>query len=347
MDSYDVPGFATFYDAMVEGLPEEYEAGKDVDFFWAQLQRVLEAQGTARVLDLCTGTGRVVEGLVRHLALRRSSPSDVASPPVLQEQQGWTVALTGVDNSEHMLQVAQDKLQLSTLPAGVSCSWLCSDIANLPPQEDLGGPFDLIILSAGSFHHLLTKQEQLSCLTAIKHLLADHQAAVINLMPSSDLQAQPGTVMLAGGYCRECIDQEREEQPDGGVVWRQQFMLSLDTPPIASQGSAQRGEHEEEQAPRASSSASARQGGQEHGERGKEGQAMSQAAGDTQGTVEEAAGGAWEQEEGWALREVEPDEFRRLLEACGLRVVEQRVAFGNALSNKSEGPGRIFLIAKT
>lgn len=87
-------------------------------------------------------------------------------------------------------QAAAAKLPPSALPTGLSCCWVQGDIAALPSTTDLGGPFDFIALSAGSFHHLLTAEAQLACLSGVRRLLAGGGAsrAVLNIFPASHLR---------------------------------------------------------------------------------------------------------------------------------------------------------------
>lgn len=99
MESYSLPGFAGFYDAMVAHLPPEYEAGADVGLFWSLLLPTLEATGAVSVLDLCTGTGRVVAGIAGRLA--------AAGRP------GWALRCVGLDSSGEMLKVSDGSAQLA------------------------------------------------------------------------------------------------------------------------------------------------------------------------------------------------------------------------------------------
>lgn len=301
-ESYSLDCFPDFYDAMVATLPPEYEPGEDVALYYSLLEVALRANGgRARVLDLCTGTGRVVEGLVQRLHRAPTCSTSTGTPP-----SPAGVEFVGVDLSVPMLDAAAAKLPAASLPAGTTCRWLPGDMARLPPAAELGGPFDLVILSAGSFHHLLTRDEQRACLAGVRRLLAPSPTAraVVNLLPSPHLRGPPGSVTLAGPFRRECLAEQCEACPDSGTIWRQTFLLSRLLPQQQGQPSA---------------------------------------AAPGEAAVEAPL---WQQQEGWALREVEPEEVLGLLRECGLAVVEQRASFGEGGPwVDAAAPGRVFVLA--
>ncbi len=66
--SYEAPGFAGFYDLMVEDLTRKGVIGQpDVEFYLQCLNKACKRQENGVFLDLATGTGRVVFDLVDRL----------------------------------------------------------------------------------------------------------------------------------------------------------------------------------------------------------------------------------------------------------------------------------------
>lgn len=309
--SYKTAGFAEFYDLMVESLPPEFEAGRDVrDVYWPLLTELatgahnLEgaSPGTTTVLDLCCGSGRVALQLAEAWAAWDSRPA------------GATLALAGVDSSDVMLAAARAKQAVeagrttradhdgcSGSAAEASISWHLGDMAAIgaaPSLAHLHGRCSLALLSAGSFHHLLTSADQAACLRGLAACLQQAPApayAVLNIFDPTHLQAASGEATVVGPFRRTCLAQEREEAADGGTVWRQRFALER----FAS-------EAETAVAQRApgSGSSNCRSGG-------------------TCGAP------VWRREEKWCLREVAPAELQQLAEQAGLQVVRRQARWSD------------------
>lgn len=249
--SYDTPGFAEFYEHLLHSLPPEYEPGRDLDVYWPLLEQTLQgAAGVAdvctgvaagvAVLDLCTGSGRVLLGLLQRLA--SSAAAQAASAGGLQ------LRLAGVDSSEEMLAAARGQLAAARAPPPPWCrvEWHRADVAALGAPQlaalQLAGACRLVLISAGSFHHLLSAADQLACLRGVAAALspAGPSWAVLNIFDPGHLQASPGEAAVLGPFRRTCVRQEAEAQPDGGRVWRQRFQLErYASPAAAAAGDAQ------------------------------------------------------------------------------------------------------------
>jgi SAM-dependent methyltransferase len=119
---------------------DEWYADLDDDGFAAAVLAACPA-GRARILDLGTGTGRV---LVRHRAAR---PDDV---------------LAGIDSSPKMLSLARSRPEL----AGVEFTE-GSFAGTLPP-----GPFDVVAAGYNTLFNLPDDDALVACLTAVREVLS-------------------------------------------------------------------------------------------------------------------------------------------------------------------------------
>jgi SAM-dependent methyltransferase len=155
--AYNQNAFAEFYDLMVASLPPEYEVGKDLELY-AMLARQRPG-GVA--IDLCTGTGRVLDHILKA---------------------GSASAVVGVDHSSAMLDAARRRL------GDDSVRLICKSMQAPSLPSDIQLKADLVILSAGSIHHLTTRSEQISTLCNIRALLSDSSTAlaVISLLCDGD-----------------------------------------------------------------------------------------------------------------------------------------------------------------
>ena len=230
MESYHSAGFAEVYAELVASLPTEFEAGADAELL-AQLveERLGAAAGPVRVLDACCGSGRIALDL-----RRRCGPAAVAA--AARHGQHPALDLLGVDNSQEMLGAAQRatagadaaEADAGGAPAPCRARWVLADVAalgGLPELAPWRGACDLAVVAAGSFHHLVSEAAQLGCLRGLAAMLAPGGLAVLDLLPPSALRADVGTPVQLGAFRRTCLLEQREAQPDGGVVWRQKFWL--------------------------------------------------------------------------------------------------------------------------
>jgi SAM-dependent methyltransferase len=149
-DYYTDPRTAETYDA---GMGAEADAMNDTPFY-VGLAREAAAQDMA-VLELGCGTGRV-------------------TIPIAREG----IDVVGLDNAPAMLDVARRKAAAD----GLDVTWVEADMRDF----DLGRRFGLVIIPYRSFLHLLTDEDQRSCLAAVhRHLLPGGRLALNFFAPPS------------------------------------------------------------------------------------------------------------------------------------------------------------------
>lgn len=175
--AYSTALFPAFYDAMVASLPPEFEVAES-HIFYTNLALKLSSprpDATVKILDLCTGTGTIP----RHIAAAWSNGATKSRP----------LQIIGVDNSEEMLKAARSAW--TTVP-NVDAEW---KLATLGQQDALAGieDVDLAIISAGSFHHLATRNEQLAALADVKNALRADATLVMNIFPAEEIIGELST----------------------------------------------------------------------------------------------------------------------------------------------------------
>ncbi len=161
------------YDATAQGIPG------DVDFF---LELAKEAHAAGRpVLELACGTGRV-------------------SIPIAREG----VRVVGLDANTEMLARAREK------SAGLhNVCWVEGDMRHF----SLPDRFGLVFIPFRSFQHLLTVDDQLSCLACIREQLAPGGRVAINIF-------NPDIVAIAQWMTsRAGTAQRHARQSSGRVRW--------------------------------------------------------------------------------------------------------------------------------
>lgn len=122
-----------------------YDVKGDLQFYLDQSLRV-----NGKVLELGCGTGRVTIPLA---------------------QAG--VDVSGIDVSSSMIQ----KLRGKCLNLGINLDSHVMDMANM----ELCGTFDLVIIPFRGFQSLLTFNQQVNCLTSIRHLLGSDGRLILDL----------------------------------------------------------------------------------------------------------------------------------------------------------------------
>ena len=157
---------ARFYDY------EQKEFTKDIPFY---LEHAKECGG--EVLELACGTGRVLMPLAQH-----------------------GVIVTGLDESEEMLNIARAKIEAEEM-LSKNITLLKGDMRHF----DINRKFSLIFIAFRSFQNLLTKQDQAACLKAVHKNLADDGIFILDLFaPRHDYLAQVNrTIDLATFYDEE------------------------------------------------------------------------------------------------------------------------------------------------
>jgi ubiquinone/menaquinone biosynthesis C-methylase UbiE len=139
MHEYDL--IAPFYDI------EHDRFSEDLDMY----SNYAELSG-GKILELACGSGRILLPLA---------------------QQGYE--LTGVDSSEKMLGIAQQRLQEEKLTD--HCQLVKQDMRTL----QLGQKYRLAIIALGSFGHIITRKDQKSVLTAIRTHLSPGGTLIIDI----------------------------------------------------------------------------------------------------------------------------------------------------------------------
>jgi ubiquinone/menaquinone biosynthesis C-methylase UbiE len=163
MSDYDL--IAPFYDI------EHASFGEDVDMY----RNYAEVCG-GKILELACGSGRVLLPLA---------------------EDGF--ALTGVDTSGKMLELAQQRLE----EAGVvdRCKLVQQDIANLQLEET----FHLAFIALGSFGHISTRSEQQKTLTSIRRQLSRGGMCIIDISNTDAryLEGLSGQMLHQGTWRKE------------------------------------------------------------------------------------------------------------------------------------------------
>jgi SAM-dependent methyltransferase len=139
--TFDPALLAQLYDQAMEDWPGEWD-------FYLGLASELQEK-TPRILEIGCGTGRI--------AIRLA-------------QQGYLV--TGLDNSQSMLDLARQKSQSLT-----SIRWMMADMQNF----ELGEVYDLAIIPGHSFQFMATVEAQLECLACIKAHLRPGSKLVVHV----------------------------------------------------------------------------------------------------------------------------------------------------------------------
>lgn len=139
----DSKRLALYYDLEYEGFDE------DIEFY-----RQYAVLHGSPILDLACGTGRVAAPLARH---------------------GFEVI--GIDISESMLERARDNLAEASVQARVKL--VRADMADFALSHQ--GACGLVIVPLGSFSHLTTIIDQMSCLACIHRSLRSGGGLVVDL----------------------------------------------------------------------------------------------------------------------------------------------------------------------
>jgi len=151
MPEYD--SYAPFYDSS-HGAPAD-----DIPFF-TELAR--EANGP--VCELACGTGRVL------LPLARAG-----------------IEVTGLDVSQAMLDVLQTKLDKEPPEVQARVALKCADMRDYRFSQK----FKLVFCAFNSYLHLMTTDDQLTCLASVREYLADDGLLCISVFaPFHDLLAR-------------------------------------------------------------------------------------------------------------------------------------------------------------
>jgi SAM-dependent methyltransferase len=183
---YDNPFLAEFYDSVVP-----YFERPDVTFFVEMAQL-----SGGPVLELGCGTGRVL------------IPTAKAG-----------IEIVGVDASQMMLSVCRKKLLSASPDVRSRVTGLVeADMRNF----ELNRKFNLVTIPFRPFQHLLTVEDQMSCLRNIRRHLADSGKLVLDIF-------NPSLPHLADeSYLQEHGEEPEFVTPDGRKVVRRARIVSRD-----------------------------------------------------------------------------------------------------------------------
>jgi ubiquinone/menaquinone biosynthesis C-methylase UbiE len=164
MNDYDV--IAPFYDS------EHAHFSEDLDLY----SNFAEACGGGKILELACGSGRALLPLAR---------------------EGY--ALTGVDTSASMLELARQRLQEEGLDA--RCTLVQQDVCQL----QLGQKFRLAFIALGSFAHTITRTQQQQALAAVRAHLSPGGTFIVDISNADAryLEDLGGQMLHQGTWARE------------------------------------------------------------------------------------------------------------------------------------------------
>jgi SAM-dependent methyltransferase len=167
-----------------------YRGRPDVSFFVAAAR-----EAGSPVLEIGCGTGRVLIPTARA-----------------------GIDIVGLDLTPEMLAVCRQRLREERAAVQSRVELVQADMRNF----DLGRRFTLATLPFRPFQHLITVEEQLSCLRTVRNHLVDGGRVVLDLF-------NPSLDALAGGQEGQEIGDEPEfSTPDGRRVLRRHRIVSHD-----------------------------------------------------------------------------------------------------------------------
>ena len=128
------------------------------------------------------------------------------------------VEVVGLDLSPHMLAVCRQRLQEESEAVRGRVRLVEADMRDF----DLGSRFTLATIPFRPFQHLLTVEDQLSCLASIRRHLRDDGVLILDLF-------NPSLDFLVTRPVGEELDEERPfTTPDGRTVIRRQKTVASD-----------------------------------------------------------------------------------------------------------------------
>jgi ubiquinone/menaquinone biosynthesis C-methylase UbiE len=183
--AYTSPYWAECYDMWVEDIVGPTALAKDDDFFFSLLSPFLpnisSKQEPLRVVDMATGTGRVIRGLLRNL----ESHAQKKTPLENQDR----IEIWGIDHSQAMIEGAKSLLENKLQPS-TTVKWRNTTAANFVDENpQLHKAVDLIIFAAGSIGHLTAPgerkrflQQVVKALRKTDHSRTNHSVAAISIL---------------------------------------------------------------------------------------------------------------------------------------------------------------------
>jgi SAM-dependent methyltransferase len=204
--AYTSPYWAEFYDMWVEDIIGSAALAKDDDFFFNLLSPFLpnstRVRGPLRVVDMATGTGRVIRGILQKM----NSLAQGELPGDIQKE----LEIWGIDHSQAMIDRAKGLLENKMKPS-TTMVWRTSAAANFVDEnQELRNAVDLLIFAAGSIGHLTAHGERRKFLQqAVKALRITNppqtprsMAAISILKPDDSLEENCSEQDVAGKEVR-------------------------------------------------------------------------------------------------------------------------------------------------
>jgi SAM-dependent methyltransferase len=187
--AYTSPYWAEFYDMWVEDIVGPTALAKDDDFFFSLLSPFLSnnssIQEPLRVVDMATGTGRVIRGILRKM----ESHAQTKKPLENQDR----IEIWGIDHSQAMIERAKSLLEMRLQPL-TTVIWRNTTAASFVDENpELQNTVDLIIFAAGSIGHLTAPgekkrylQQVVKALRKTDHSRAHRPVAAISILKEED-----------------------------------------------------------------------------------------------------------------------------------------------------------------
>jgi SAM-dependent methyltransferase len=161
--AYTSPYWAEFYDMWVEDIVGLSALAKDDDFFFSLLSPFRSEnssiQKPLRVVDMATGTGRVIRGILRKMDWHTQTKTALGNQDKIE--------LWGIDHSQAMIEHAKSLLK-SKLQPSTTVIWCNTTAASFVDEfPELENTVDLVIFAAGSIGHLTAPGERKSFLQQV------------------------------------------------------------------------------------------------------------------------------------------------------------------------------------
>jgi len=141
-------------------------------------------------------------------------------------------SLQGVDHAEEMLISAKAKIAAKlqkearfkeALNSGrLLIEWTVGELEK-PDLAVKSESADIVIVSAGSFHHVLTAKDQQQCMTGLKKMMRPCSSSrlIVSLLADGDIVVPPGSplqdAVLVGPFMKEHLGQTHSEAKDSVI----------------------------------------------------------------------------------------------------------------------------------
>lgn len=203
--AYDNVDFSHYYDTFVNNLPSDVFWIDTVSTVYAEIiRRTLTDKEDAVVVDLGCGTGENLLFYADHF-------------------KGRNVKLIGVDHSQAMLDRAKEKFASRSIDTIELVHGSLTNFASVLGHQTV----DCLLLSAGTFHHLITDNERRDMASNIQQVLRPQSGLfVLYLMPEAFIRVDVGDHGEKPEKLRMTAS-ENVQQPDG--EWLCKAVFEFDT----------------------------------------------------------------------------------------------------------------------